>query len=339
MSDLAHTLYAGTIPAVSEKEFPVLVEAYRALLTKIDASGSGHLAGRLPLLFCFGFDEQGELPSGPTTTAADLKARLKLVTQAGKYSNLPGQRDKLKNFLPFAADAEQVLETLRHLRYRLTRRADSASSSFSISLVFWGFVLTGLLSEKTRLALVEDMLGDTYALPEQHRYLAILHETAQAVMPMAAGDAAFADLGARLAAIQQARRDATESVALARQLGLPFGDQEAWSIRIALHLDGNPAKRSYAPDLSLEIAPDPDYPWRLHLRTDAGQFSEWAGSVSQNDLGIQGVGQLHAFPAWLRSTRERHGLSFVLDDPGNISCGRKRAAAKLIEAWLASPAG
>ena len=67
---------AGTIPAVSEKEFPLLVEAYRAALPRVDTYGVGYLAGRLPLLFCFGFDELGALPSGQTLSAADLNAHL-----------------------------------------------------------------------------------------------------------------------------------------------------------------------------------------------------------------------------------------------------------------------
>lgn len=331
---------AGTIPAVSEKEFPLLVEAYRAALPQLDSSGISYLAGRQPLLFCFGFDEQGVLPSGQATSAADLKTHLKLVTQIGKYTNLPGQRAKLNNFLAFAGEAERALETLRHLRYRSTRKDEGKSEPWSVDLLFWGFVLVGLLAESTRAPLVEDMLGATYALPHQERYLAILHETVQAVVPLAANDAAFAASAAKLAAIAKARRDATESVALAQRLGLPFGDDEDWNIHIVLQLGSNPDKRSYAPDLTLEVMPDPDYPWRLRVHTKQGQFSEWAGSVSQNDLGIAGLGagNLHAFPEWLRSTRENHGLNFVLAEPGDIRCGRKRAAAKLIETWLALPA-
>lgn len=329
---------AGTIPTVSEKEFPLLVDAYRAALPRLDASG-GYLAGRLPLLLSFGFDEQGALPSGQTASAADLKTHLKLVAQIGKYTNLPGQRDKLKNFLPFAAESERVLETFRHLRYRLTRKDEGAPESWSVDLLFWGFVLVGLLSASTRTALVEDMLGATYALPHPERHLAILHETVQAVLPLAEGDAAFAASAAKLAAIAKARRDATESVALAQRLGLPFGEDEDWNIHIVLQLDSNPDKRSYAPDLTLEVMPDPDYPWRLRVHTKDGQFSEWAGSVSQNDLGIAGLGagNLHAFPQWLQSTRQHHGLNFVLAELGDIRCGRKRAAAKLIETWLALP--
>ncbi|QEI06448.1 hypothetical protein FXN63_11855 [Pigmentiphaga aceris] len=330
---------AGLVPAVSDKELPLLTEAYRVLLVQIDENSFGHLAGRLELLFCFGFDDQGYLPSGPTSSAAELKARLKLVNQLGKYTSLPGQRDKLKNLQAFSGEAVRVLEVLRHLRYRHTRRADHDEHDWSISLMFWGFVLIGLLSPSTRVALVQDLIGNVYALTHQDRRLAILHETVQAVLPLAEDDADFVAQAAKLAAIAKARRDATESVALVRNLNLPFGDDEDWRIHIVLQRDSNPDKRSYAPDLSLEIAPEPDYPWRLRVETEAGQYSEWAGHVTQNDLGITalGAGQLHAFPAWLTSMRDKHGLNFVLAEPGDIRCGRKRAAAKLIEKWLALP--
>ncbi|MGK9167615.1 hypothetical protein KXR53_15025 [Inquilinus limosus] len=330
-----HALRRGNLPAVPDEEFARFLSAYRDLLPILDDLSANSL-DRLCGLFCFGFDPDGELPAGTTKTAKTFKLHLKTLDQTQKYTTLPAQRDKLEKFVPFVGEAPRILETLRHLGYRHDRRFGEASYRYT-DLRFWGFVLIALIAEETRTRVLRDMLDESYDIPKRDEHLSILDETVQAVLPHAADDAEFSELAARLSAREMARREVTESVAWARTLSLPFAPDEDWVVRIVLHAEHNPRKLSYRPDLALEIRPDPTWPWQLRVDTEHGLFSERAGRVTQNDMGFDplGEGKLLSFPRWLRSTREKHGLSFVLADLKNISCGRKRKAVKIIADWLA----
>ena len=330
-----HALRRGILPAVPEEEFARLLSAYQDLLPILDVSSANSL-DRISALFCFGFDPDGELPAGTTKTARAFKLHLKTHAQTQRYTTPPAQLEKLEKFVPFAGEAPRILETLRHLGYRHDRRFGETSYRYT-DLRFWGLVLIALIAGETRIAVLRDMLDGPYDIPKRDEHLSILNETVQAVLPHAADDAEFSELAARLSVLEAERRDATDSVAWARSLSLPFAPDEDWVVRIALHEERNPRKLSYQPDLVLEIRPDPTWPWHLRINTGRGRFSEWAGEVAQNDMGLDplGPGKLLSFPQWLRSTREKHGLSFVLADGKNISCGRKRTAAKIVARWLA----
>lgn len=326
---------SGEIPAVPDKEMPPLIDAYRSLLPRIDGRGAAFLARRHVLLFAFGFDETGPLPSGTTTMAKDLKARLKTVTQIGKYTSLPAQRDKKASFLPFNDEAPRLLETLRHLAYRHDRRyADDLYDV--LNLAFWGMVLIVLQHRSTRTELLRDML-DRYELPQTERQLAILDQTVVTVRPdVSAAETEFLGFAERLASIRRERRDATESVALAKALALPFDDEEDWTIQITIPQQGSDLPALLAPGIVLSLRPDPDDPWQLRIRhPERGTFAEWNGKITQNDPGIEGLGRgnLARFPDWLRATCERHGIAFDCN-AADIRAGRKRAAAKAIAAWI-----
>lgn len=326
-----HTLRTGsTIPTVSAKDFPLLVAAYRSLLHSLDTQPYA----RLGLLYCFGFDDQGPLPAGETATTAALKHHQKTLEQVSKYTNLPGQRDKVTKFAEFAAEGERVLQTLRHIAYRAGRQGPYSLGSDM--LVFWGFVLIALTSAKTRTQLVVDMLDGGYDIPERASEIAILNKTVRAVLPLAGSDDAdFIAVAERLAEMQRERREATETAALARQLGLPLEEGD-WSIHIVLYEPDCPKKGLYVPDFVIEMSADPDRQWSLDCRLDRMKFSESDGGIIRNDKGIAGLGagNLAQLPAWLRSLREEHGVPLILEDLSDIRCGRKRTTAKLLAEWL-----
>jgi hypothetical protein len=140
-----------------------------------------------------------------TANAGQLKDYMKLVNQCLKYSHLPGQRAKVKNFAPFAHHGERLYQTLKHLGYHHDRRY--GDKIWSIDLAFWGMVLTILLNEKRRADLLHDLLEGAFNIPFRDKILSLLHQTVQAVLTAyPTTDARFLDLVARLAP-----RQATEA--------------------------------------------------------------------------------------------------------------------------------
>lgn len=326
----------GDIPAVSEKELPLLVAAWRRLLPVIDQPEKAYLARRLPLLFAFGFDGTGALASGETHDAEGLKARMKLLAQTGRYTSIPAQWEKKEKFLPFAGEAERLLQTLRHLGYRHDRRYGDDLYDYT-NLTFWGMVLIILLNPATRAALLHDMLEGGYDLPLRDRHFGILNRAVQALRPgFDAAETAFHSLADRLAAREAARRAKTETVALARRLDLPFADDEDWIAGVFLMQEGDAEFPPPAPGVQLLMRPDPDRCWEIALtHASRGRFSETDGGILQNDPGIPGLGKgnLADFPAWLRKVREDHGLAYDLET-AHVRAGRKGRAAKRLAEWL-----
>jgi len=328
---------AGGAPSVGEKDMPLLVEAYRRMLPFLDLGGVIAMSRRHQLLFVFGFDDAGVLPSGETISAKALKARLRLIAQVGNYTTMPAQRDKKAKFVPFADEAVRILETFRHLGYRHDRRYGEDLYDVT-NLRFWGMAFICLLNKATRADLVADMVEGKYDLMRRVEQLAILHRYVEAVLPDAEADEEhFRSLAQQLNDIELARRNATESVALAQRLELPFSDDEDWEIHIAVPLRGAEGHPLIAKNVvRLHIRPNPDWQWELNARiAERGEFSESEKKNYRNDLGfpLLGRGNLHAFPTWLRQLREQNGLDF---DTGaaDIRVGRKRAAAKRITQWL-----
>ncbi|MGO7616499.1 hypothetical protein ACC689_35225, partial [Rhizobium ruizarguesonis] len=67
----------------------------------------------------------------------------------------------------------------------------------------------------------------------------MLHRYIETVLPdIEPDEERFRSLARQLRGIELARRNATESVALAQRLGLPFCDDEDWEIHIAIPLRG-----------------------------------------------------------------------------------------------------
>ncbi|MFC2253932.1 hypothetical protein ACETRX_30160 [Labrys portucalensis] len=329
----------GSVPSVDDKEMPLLLDAYKRILPFLDLGGIIQMSRRHTLLFVFGFDDTGVLPSGEAISAKALKARLKLIAQVDNYTTQPAQREKKARFVPFADQAGRILETFRHLGYRHDRRYGEDLYDVT-NLSFWGMVFIGLLNKSTRADLVTDMVEGKYDLMQQDEQIAMLHRYVEAVLPDVDSDEErFRALALRLRDIERARRNATESVALAQRLGLPFDAEEDWDIHISIPLRGSEGPALIAKDaVRLHIRPNPDWQWDLSARvSERGRYSESEKRSFQNDLDfpVLGSGNLYAFPAWLKQVRGKSGLDFDVE-AADIRVGRKRVAAKLIAQWLAS---
>jgi hypothetical protein len=330
----------GDVPRVGDKEMPLLLDAYTRLLPFLDLGGIIQMARRHVFLFVFGFDEIGVLPSGKTTSAKALKSRLKLVVQVGNYISQPTQREKKAKFATFADEAVRILETLRHLGYRHDRRYDDEAIYNTTDLSFWGMIFVGLLTKATRADFAADMVEGKYDLVRRDEQIGMLHRYVDAVFPEIEPDEEhFRSLALRLREIERARRNATDSVALAKRLNLPFDADEEWDIFLSIPLRGSMEHALIAKNVvQLRIQPRPDWQWNLSVRlAERGKYIESEKSITQNDLDFPmlGSGNLHAFPTWLKQVRENSGLDFDIE-AADIRVGRKRAAAKLISQWLAS---
>lgn len=326
----------GSAPSVAEKHIPALLDAYRRLIPHLDIGGVIQMARRHEMLFLFGFDDSGSLADGTLASTRDLKARLKLLAQIGAYTSQPAQRDKAAKFLPFAGDAGRILQTLRHLGYHHDRRYGEDLYDITC-LGFWGMIFIALLSSDTRPELLGDLTGDQYRLVRRDEQLAMLHRYVAAIAPdVPQGEERFHDLARHLAVMQAQRREATETVALARALGLSFAGDEGWEITIALPLRGSAERPLIARNvLHLHLRPDPDWQWQVSLRlVDRGQFTETERKIIRNDLELTGLGAggLHRFPDWLHHLRDK-GMDFDVA-AAEIRVGRHRAATKLIATWL-----
>ncbi|AUW46235.1 hypothetical protein [Rhizobium leguminosarum] len=267
---------AGGAPSVGDREMPLLLEAYRRMLPFLDLGGVIPMWRRHKLLFVFGFDDTGALPSGETISAKALKARLKLIAQVGNYTTMPAQRDKKAKFIPFADEAVRILEVFQHLGYRHDRRYGEDLYDVT-NLSFWGMVFICLLNKATRAELVADMIEGKYDLIRRVEQLAMLHRYVETVLPdIEPDEERFRSLARQLNDIELARRNATESVALAQRLGLPFGDDEDWEIHIAVPLRGTEGHPLIAKNVvRLHIRPNRDWQWELSARmAERGEFSE-----------------------------------------------------------------
>ncbi|MGO7445923.1 hypothetical protein ACC668_14590 [Rhizobium ruizarguesonis] len=178
---------AGGAPLVGDKEMPLLLEAYRRMLPFLDLGGVIQMSRRHKLLFMFGFDDTGALPSGETISAKALKARLKLIAQVGNYTTMPAQRDKKAKFVPFADEAVRILEVFQHLGYRHDRRYGEDLYNVT-NLSFWGMVFICLLNKATRAELVADMIEGKYDLMRRVEQRAMLHRYVETVLPDAEPD-------------------------------------------------------------------------------------------------------------------------------------------------------
>jgi hypothetical protein len=327
---------SGLIPTTSDAEFPHLVTAYRKLLPMLDTRDAG-LTRRHLLLFCFGFDENGALPDGVTSSGKELRNYLKLTAHCLKYSHLPGQRAKVQSFRSYAHFGERIYQTLKHLGYYCQRQygPDNATTT---DLLFWGMVLVVLLHEGRRADLVHDFLHGAHSVPRRDDHLATLNKTVQSVLSEGSiEDARFRALTEQLALRERDRRSSTEAAAFARALSLPLADDEDWQIHIVLPTMDNDANPILAPDLICSIQPDPDHQWTIQLNLGGGRhFSEKRERILQNDIRIDGLGagNLMNMPQWLKANELRFGIRFDRER-AIVRCGRNRAAAKRVMQWLA----
>jgi hypothetical protein len=136
-----------------------------------------------------------------------------------------------------------------------------------------------------------------------------------------------------------ARRAGSPAKALADSLGLSFADTSGWRVSIWL-AEGEPniwfgaMQNGYQVNLRLDEADKPHF--RLELRGEkSGIYSNWGGTVSQDDFGLPQLSGLEQFPAWLRQAGNVLKTSFSVDK-AKIDCGRYRGAVAPLRAWLAT---
>ncbi|RVV97733.1 hypothetical protein EKE94_09560 [Mesobaculum littorinae] len=322
-------------PAVAQGEIPLLIEGYRQLVPHM--TGPGPLPfPRLVGLYLFGFDAEGALPAGGLDSAKELKARLKTLTQCGRYINLPAQRAKLERFRSFTPEAPRLLEVLRHADY-LGLPAPEGESFKLTDLTFWAMMLIVALAPETRTGLCRDLSDVPPDTPRQRDFLAILHSTLEAVMgDIGPEDSTCRALFDKLAAQQAAQEEAGEAMALARELGLDIAESRDWDIVVRL-----PEKDSghdwFNPlSLSLEINPSHRPEWRVQLRHSTKvSYSHFPGKTGLGKDGIPPIDGLRSFPSWLRRLSDVHGLVYDTDAM-DVYCGRKQADKKRISDWVLS---
>lgn len=316
----------NTLAAVPQAEFAALQQAYRRLLT-LDRPAV--LARPLPLLWLFGFDERGPVTGGPTADASELKQRLKLLAYVGKFTNLPGQRAKARNFTAFTSQGERLLATLRHLGYRHEQREDDY---WFTQLSFWGMVMVVLLTPGARVELLRDFVDSDLKLPRLGEHHAILLGHAKAALPLAEpAEPDFIALIERLSRTERTRCATSESMALATALDLGL-DGDDWMIGIMVPEAGG---SGYL--LGLSLRPKSEFDWSLHIGDgdNHSRFDERNGTVLRNDVGITplGAGNLQAFPRWLKQAEQELGIRFDLG-ASTFGVGRKRSAAARLRAWI-----
>ncbi|MGQ4273698.1 hypothetical protein [Terrihabitans sp. B22-R8] len=325
---------SGGFPPVPEKEIPLLVDAYRRLLPGIDQSRPNHMETRFDSLYVFGFDDAGELPGGALDSAKDLKVRLKTLVQVGKYTTLPAQRDKKDKFRPFIGEAPRLLQMLRHLDYVHDRRRSGEAFDL-VNLRLWGMILIILLNPETRTELLRGLVEGAPDLPRRDEYLALLYTMVRAMADEAGGEETrFHELVGKLAAIEKARRDKTESAALVRALDLDLADEFDWTISISVAEQGSERSPHLAPHLRLSVRSEPDFEWEVEFtHSTLGRYSESPKKVYRNDAGVKPLHRLDAFPSWLRDIAEASGAVFDVDNIA-VLAGRKRSVAKRVIEWV-----
>lgn len=261
-------------------------------------------------------------------TPDELEALQPALRTLSTYTSLPGQRARAARLAKHAAHGPLILTALRRARYR-----EGALDSFLVGeQLFWGLVLIALLDPATRSALLDDVSGGAYDLPFRDKHLTLLHFTAQAALPLAAGDADFAQRAEALKRLADARRDASEATRWARALGLTISDADGWRVAIYIPQGGNriPTMR---PTLLLDVCALPDFPWHLSFEDAAGarHFSQRPGSPPRDDFGVAPLALLADFPAWFRALSD--GLDFHLEHAQVLATGVRGAKARVL-AWL-----
>lgn len=261
-------------------------------------------------------------------TPDELRALQPALRQLGTYTSLPGQRSKAARLAKHALHGPLILAALRRARYR-----EGTLDGFLVGeQAFWGLVLIALLDPATRSVLLDDVLGGAYALPYPDKHVTLLHFTAQAALPFAAGDAVYAHRAAALKARADARRDAAESAQWARALGLTITDPDDWRAAIYIPQLYNPIP-TMRPTMLLDVCAHPDFPWCLSFEDRAGNlhFTQRPGSPPRDDFGLPPLAGLAAFPAWFRALPPSQAFDIAR---AQVLCTGLRGAGPRVSKWL-----
>ncbi|MEM7059374.1 MAG: hypothetical protein AAF557_17460 [Pseudomonadota bacterium] len=317
-------------PGVGPEGWPAASAAARRIAKDVDDYGRGRMMVRFVLLILFGCDDEGDLPAGAVLDPTELSENMALLQQLRAYTSMPNQWDKAAQFAKFAHHAPRLLQILRYLGYRHDTRSIKEEYYDKTDLTFWGALLVCILDPETRDKVLADLLSDDTVLPQKEGQLDNLARLLEAVdTHITHRSPAFVASLQALTARHQQRLDGTEAAQFAQTLGLDFGQDKEWTIRIQLAEQGSGNK----PLLVLEIYALATIGWSVLIKTDEGRYSQRQDHVTQNDLGLDKADSLLCLPDWLRGLSDPHGLRFDFDS-ADIRAGRKRSNIKSLKAWL-----
>ncbi|MCD5966464.1 hypothetical protein [Stenotrophomonas maltophilia] len=325
-----HWLRVGNwkVAGLPERDFPTLVAAYLEL-TKLPVSYVTRPPSRsLEHLFCFGFNEHGELPSGTISNAADLKQRARLVEHCRKYQSFHAQREKVDRFLPYRSFARPILETARFLQHDINGVG---------RMLYWGMALIALLDEDTRIEMTNDVIAKNWPEGrERGHVLSLLHHTAEATRPHCAADAKYDVLCEHLAQLHDIRVMTGDAVQLVQRQGWDVANIRDWSASITLYHDGEYSCEPGHPRISLDLNSWPDTPWSINLSVGNGSYVAYRDEPTSNDFQLPPIvgADLDQFPQWVRRINAQLGINLL---PGKELVARaykNRELAKELDGWM-----
>lgn len=325
-----HWLRVGDwkVAGLPERDFPTLVTAYLEL-TKLPVGYDTRQPSRsLEHLFCFGFNEHGELPSGTVANAADLKWRTRLVEHCRKYQSYYAQREKVEKFLPYRSLAPQVHEAIQ----RVQHDAEQLDS-----ILYWGMILVTLLDTRTRLGALKIQLDRDHAeSAARERSLSLLHYTAMAAQPHGPEDPAFNTLCEQLSTLHNERVMAGAAIQLVKRQGWTVENIRDWNARITLYQDGEYSTQNGHPRVSLTLSSWPDTPWSINLSVGNGSYVAYRDEPTSNDFQLPPIigATLDHFPEWVKQINARLGINLVPGTGSAASAYKNRTLARQLDAWM-----
>ncbi|EML7989573.1 hypothetical protein D7Y24_00320 [Stenotrophomonas maltophilia] len=325
-----HWLRVGDwkVAGLPQRDFPILVAAYQEL-TKLPVGYDTRQPGlSLPHLFCFGFNEHGELPSGVVTNAADLKQRTRLVEHCRKYQSFQAQREKVDKFLPYRPFARTILETARFLQHDIKGMGQ---------ILYWGMALIALLDEDTRIQMTNDLIARNWPEDrERGHVLSLLHHTAEATRPHCAADAEFDVLCEHLAQLHDTRIMTGDAVQLAQREGWHVDNIRDWNASITLYHGGEYSSEPGHPRIRLDLNSWPDTPWSINLSVGNGSYVAYRDEPTSNDFQLPPIigATLDHFPEWVKQINARLGINLVPGTGSAASAYKNRTLARQLDAWM-----
>jgi len=325
-----HWLRVGDwkVAGLPERDFPTLVAAYLEL-TKLPVGYYTRQASRsLEHLFCFGFNEHGELPSGTVANAADLKQRTRLVEHCRKYQSFHAQREKVEKFLPFRSSAPIILEAGRSLQHDIKEMGP---------ILYWGMALIAQLNEDTRIQMAHDLMVRKWSGDgDRSHALSVLYLTAEAARPHCAENSEYVALCENLAQLHDMRIMAGDAVQLVQRQGWRVQNIRDWSARITLYQDGEYSSESGHPRISLTLNSWPDSPWSINLTSGDGSYVAYRDRPTSNDFQLPPIigAKLDQFPEWVKQINTSLGINLVPGTDSVASAHKNRTLARQLDAWM-----
>ncbi len=323
-----HWLRVGDwkVAGLPERDFPALVAAYLEL-TKLPVGYDTRQPSRsLEHLFCFGFNEHGELPSGTVANAADLKQRTRLVEHCRKYQSFHAQREKAEKFLPFRSSAPIFLEASRFLQHDIKGMGP---------ILYWGMALIAQLNEDTRIQMAHDLMVRNWSGEgDRNHALSVLYLTAEAARPHCAETSEYAALCEHLAQLHDMRIMAGDAVQLVQRQGWHVQNIRDWSARITLYQDGEYSSESAR--ISLTLNSWPDSPWSINLTSGSGSYVAYRDKPTCNDFQLPPIigAKLDHFPEWVKQINARLGINLVPGTDSVATAYKNRTLARQLDAWI-----